>query len=205
MANFRGARLAGFRRQGHVRAMNETRQHMTFNTAAGACGLAWSPAGLTHVQLPEATASAAAAQLSRRARSVPSSAVPDWAEACAARMQAYFEGDVTGFADVALDFTGVSEFEARAYTALRRIGWGEVTRYGALAKALGVPGAARAIGAAMARNPWPLIVPCHRVLAASGKIGGFSARGGAETKRRLLQLERSVAAAAAPDLPGLFD
>jgi methylated-DNA-[protein]-cysteine S-methyltransferase len=109
------------------------------------------------------------------------------------------------FIDIALDFAGIGDFEARAYIALRQTGWGEATSYGALAKVLGEPGAARAVGAAMGRNPWPLIVPCHRVLAASGRIGGFSAPGGTGTKRRMLQLERSNAAAAAPELPGLFD
>jgi methylated-DNA-[protein]-cysteine S-methyltransferase len=120
-------------------------------------------------------------------------------------MRAYFEGAETSFTDVALDLSGISAFNAKIYTALRSIGWGEATSYGALAAAIGEPGAARAIGAAMGANPWPLIVPCHRVLAANGKIGGFSAHGGRATKRRMLQLERIDADGAAPMLPGFTD
>jgi methylated-DNA-[protein]-cysteine S-methyltransferase len=120
-------------------------------------------------------------------------------------MRAYFDGEVIDFSDVALDMGRASAFNAKVYTALRKVGWGQTTTYGALARTLGDPHAARAIGAAMGKNPWPLIVPCHRVLAASGKIGGFSAYGGRATKRHMLQLERADTDGTAPMLPGLFD
>jgi len=176
-----------------------------FDTAAGSCGLAWSPEGLTQVQLPEVTAAATDARLARRSGAPRCDAPPAWIAGIADRMGSYFEGVENDFTDVALDQRGISAFNARVYTALRDFGWGQVTSYGALADAIGEPGAARAIGAAMGANPWPLIVPCHRVLAASGRIGGFSAHGGQDTKRHMLQLERIDADGAAPLLPGLFD
>ena len=94
------------------------------------------------------------------------------------------------FADVRIDLGEPDPFVARVYAAVRRLGWGRTTTYGALARDLGAgPEAARDVGQAMARNPVPLLVPCHRVLAAGGKLGGFSAPGGAATKRRMLALE----------------
>ncbi|MBK8197534.1 MAG: methylated-DNA--[protein]-cysteine S-methyltransferase [Acidobacteria bacterium] len=176
-----------------------------FETDAGPCGLGWSAAGLTQVQLPEASAAETAARLARRSGGTKTDDLPPAIEACVQKMRAYFEGAETDFRDAQLDMRGLGDFQVRVYTALRETGWGEATSYGALAAAVGEPGAARAIGAAMGANPWPLIVPCHRVLAANGKIGGFSAHGGRATKRRMLQLERIDADGAAPELPGLFD
>lgn len=179
--------------------------YVVFKTAAGPCGLAWSPDGLTQVQLPEATPAATEARLARRSGAPPCDAPPAWIAGIADRMRSYFEGVENDFTDVTLDLRGISAFNARVYSALRAFGWGQATSYGALANAISEPGAARAIGAAMGANPWPLIVPCHRVLAASGRIGGFSAHGGQDTKRHMLQLERIDADGAAPLLPGLFD
>jgi methylated-DNA-[protein]-cysteine S-methyltransferase len=176
-----------------------------FDTAIGPCGLAWNTAGLIQVQLPEASEAATEARLGRIASASWSEALPQEISDCEGRMRAYFDGEEIEFADITLDLGGANELTARAYTELRKIGWGQTTSYGALAKKLGKPHAARAIGAAMGKNPWPLIVPCHRVLAASGKIGGFSAYGGRATKRHMLQLERADADGAAPMLPGLFD
>lgn len=184
--------------------MLAARYHL-FETEAGLCGLGWNDAGLTQVQLPEETPAATEARLARRSGGTRTNTLPAPVAECAARMRAYFGGAETSFTDVALDLSGVSAFNAKIYTALRAVGWGEATSYGALAAATGDPGAARAIGAAMGANPWPLIVPCHRVLAANGKIGGFSAHGGRATKRRMLQLERIDADGAAPEIPGLFD
>jgi methylated-DNA-[protein]-cysteine S-methyltransferase len=94
---------------------------------------------------------------------------------------------------VRVDYGRLGEFEVRVCEALRRVGPGETTTYGALAAAVGDPGAAQAVGRAMSRNPVPIVVPCHRVLAAGGRIGGFSAYGGTITKARLLDLEGAVA------------
>lgn len=179
--------------------------YCVFETPAGTCGLAWSADGLTQVQLPEETPVATEARIAHRSGAPRCHDPPAAVSGIAQRMCAYFNGAEIDFADVVLDMRGLSDFNAKTYTALRAFGWGQVTSYGALAKAIGDPGGARAIGAAMGANPWPLIVPCHRVLAASGKIGGFSAHGGRETKRHMLQLERIDADGAAPLLPGIFD
>ena len=93
------------------------------------------------------------------------------------------------FSQVPVDLAGQDAFFAQIYDALRRVGWGGTTTYGALAKEVGGPRKARDVGEAMAKDPAPLIIPCHRVLAAGGKIGGFSAPGGSKTKARMLELE----------------
>ena len=105
-------------------------------------------------------------------------------------VQRYFAGEEVDFSDVPLDLDGQEAFFKDIYAATRRLGWGQTTTYGALAKELGRgPEAARDVGQAMAKNPVPLIIPCHRVLAAGGKVGGFSAPGGAASKIRMLELE----------------
>ncbi len=103
----------------------------------------------------------------------------------------YFAGEQIDFSDMTLDLTGQDDFYREIYAAARRVGYGETTTYGTLAKAIGRTDweAAREVGQAMAKNPVALFIPCHRVLAASGKIGGFSAPGGAETKAKMLELE----------------
>jgi methylated-DNA-[protein]-cysteine S-methyltransferase len=102
----------------------------------------------------------------------------------------YFAGEQIDFSNVRLDLEGQDAFFKQVYAATRRVGWGRTTTYGTLAKELGVgPERARDVGEAMAKNPVPLIVPCHRVLAAGGKVGGFSAPGGSGAKVRMLELE----------------
>ncbi|WP_035616804.1 methylated-DNA--[protein]-cysteine S-methyltransferase [Hyphomonas johnsonii] len=176
-----------------------------FDTAIGACGLAWTDAGIISVQLPEASEAATEARLGRTCAAAWTDALPRDIAACGEGMQRYFSGEAVDFSDVTLDTRRINAFRASVYDALRKVMWGETTSYGALARDIGDPGAARAIGAVMGKNPWPLVVPCHRVLAASGKIGGFSAFGGRATKRLMLQLEKCDADGAAPMLPGLFD
>jgi methylated-DNA-[protein]-cysteine S-methyltransferase len=104
-------------------------------------------------------------------------------------IQRYSEGIKIDFSEVTLDFSGIGPFNCRIYQELRRVSWGQTTTYGNLAQNINAPGFARAVGTAMSRNPWPVIVPCHRVVAAAKGIGGFSAFGGAATKLRLLRLE----------------
>jgi methylated-DNA-[protein]-cysteine S-methyltransferase len=108
--------------------------------------------------------------------------------ACAA-ITALLRGDAKDLSHLVLDFTGVPPFHQRVYVAARKIPCGETRSYGDLAAELGSPGAARAVGQAMRKNPFAIIVPCHRVLAAGGKLGGFTANGGALTKRRMLEIE----------------
>ena len=161
-----------------------------FATAMGFCAIAWSDAGVMRFQLPVKSAEAAERLIKRRAFGAEPGAPPEDVAAIVAAAKRYFEGEETDFSHVRLDLAGEDEFFSRIYDALRRVGWGRTTTYGALAKEVGAGReAARDVGEAMARNPTPLIIPCHRVLAAGGKIGGFSAPGGSTTKMRMLALE----------------
>ena len=161
-----------------------------FDTPIGSCGLAWSEAGLTGVQLPEATPEQTAARLTRHgAQLVDEGDAPPHVAAVMAALREFLAGKPTCFGDVTLDMSRHSAFERAAYEALRKVSWGQTITYGDLARSLGQSGAARAIGMAMGRNSWPLIVPCHRVLGANGWLGGFSAPGGAVTKKALLERE----------------
>jgi|SRR5579863_1821499 len=164
--------------------------YLIFETASGFCGLAWSEKGVTRFQLPVKTAEAAERLLLRRARGAEPGAAPREIAATIAAVKRYFAGEEVDFSDVALDLADQGPFFKQIYEAARRVGWGRATTYGALAKELGAgPEAARDVGEAMAKNPVALIIPCHRVLAAGGKIGGFSAPGGSATKQRMLELE----------------
>ncbi len=161
-----------------------------FEVTGGFCGIAWSGAGITRLCLPTRGAAAATQMLLRRAPdSTPATPPPEIAEIIGT-VERYFRGERVDFSSARLEIGGQGDFQQRIYQALRKIGWGQTTTYGALAKELGAgPQAARDVGEAMARNPVPLIIPCHRVLAAGGKVGGFSAPGGADTKMRMLELE----------------
>jgi methylated-DNA-[protein]-cysteine S-methyltransferase len=171
--------------------MSETTQrYHVFETAMGFCAIVWSDAGIARFQLPVRSAEAAERLMKRRALDAEPGAPPDEVFAVVSAAKRYFAGEETDFSHVRLDLGEEDALFARIYEALRRVGWGRTTTYGALAKEVGAPReAARDVGEAMARNPAPLIIPCHRVLAAGGKIGGFSAPGGATTKIRMLELE----------------
>ena len=158
-----------------------------FDTALGLFGIGWTDAGLARVQLPGLEAADLALRLNRHG-AVPGE--PGRAmTALMDQIEDYAEGDAVEFSDVPLDLGGVPAFHRKAYAALRSCGWGQTTSYGALARALGDATLARAVGQAMGANPMPLIIPCHRVLASTGKAGGFSAPGGAQAKLRMLALE----------------
>ncbi|HEX9169429.1 MAG TPA: methylated-DNA--[protein]-cysteine S-methyltransferase [Roseiarcus sp.] len=171
--------------------MSQAQQnYQTFETAMGFCAIAWRERGVTRFQLPVKSANAAERLIKRRASGADPAIPPEDVAAIVAAAKRYFEGEETEFSHVRLDLAGGDEFFSRIYDALRRVGWGRTTTYGALAKELGAGReAARDVGEAMAKNPAPLIIPCHRVLAAGGKIGGFSAPGGSKTKMRMLELE----------------
>jgi methylated-DNA-[protein]-cysteine S-methyltransferase len=171
--------------------MPASKQHSrVFKTARGFCGIAWSDAGITAFRLPVNTPEAAERLLRRRVPDAEPGTPPTEVVRAISATQAYFEGEEVDFSRFQLDLGQQSDLFDRIYTAVRGLRWGETTTYGALAKALGVgPEAARDVGQAMAHNPVPLIIPCHRVLAAGGKIGGFSAPGGAASKARMLELE----------------
>ncbi len=165
-------------------------RHHIFETAMGFCAIAWSEEGVARFQLPTKSAEAADRLIKRRAEGAQPAAPPEDIAAVVAAAKRYFSGEETDFSEVRLDLSDENAFFRRIYEALRRVRWGGTTTYGALAKEVGAGReAARDVGEAMARNPVPLIIPCHRVLAAGGKIGGFSAPGGASTKMRMLELE----------------
>jgi methylated-DNA-[protein]-cysteine S-methyltransferase len=172
-----------------------------FDTAIGTCGLAWSNAGVRRLQLPEPDRNATERRLIAGTGATRPERVPEEIADAIGLLQQYFEGNAADLGDVALDLDRTSPFHRRIYAATRTIGWGRTASYGDLARQVGSPGAARAVGQAMARNPVPIIVPCHRVLASGGKVGGFSAYGGVVTKERLLALEGVGPASSAPRLP----
>jgi methylated-DNA-[protein]-cysteine S-methyltransferase len=159
-----------------------------FDTAIGRCGLAWGPGGIVGVQLPEPAGADRARLLQRFPDAVEGEPPPEILE-IVGRLQAHLEGGVVDLDSIELDQGGVPEFDRRVYELTRAIPRGETRTYGEIAAALGDPGAARAVGQALGRNPFPIVVPCHRVLAAAGRPGGFSAHGGVATKRRLLAIE----------------
>ena len=165
-------------------------QYFLFETAVGFCGIAWNQVGITRLRLPARNAEAAARTLLRRASGVGTGTPTAEVGEAIAAVKRYFAGEKTDFSSFTLDLNDQDPFFQRIYAAARQVGWGQTTTYGALAKQLGVgPEAARDVGQAMASNPVALIIPCHRVLAAGGKLGGFSAPGGSSAKARMLALE----------------
>jgi methylated-DNA-[protein]-cysteine S-methyltransferase len=177
-------------------------RYQLFDTALGTCGLAWNAAGVTRVQLPERDAAATEARLRRRPAE-PDTTPPPEIVAAIDRLRRYATGERIDFQQLPLDMGGLGDFEIAIYRTLRAVPYGTTTTYGALAAAIREPTAARAVGVAMARNPWPVVVPCHRVLAAKQEIGGFSAFGGTATKAKLLALEGVALDNGQPMLPGL--
>jgi methylated-DNA-[protein]-cysteine S-methyltransferase len=173
------------------------------DTKLGPVGIAWSAKGVCRLQLPEATRAATERRLIGRGMDAVESEPPPEIARVIADVRRYFLGERVDFTDAPLDLSGVSTFHRKIYEATLRVGWGETTTYGALAKAADAPDAARAVGQAMGRNPIPLIIPCHRVLASGGKPGGFSAFGGRVTKDRMLALEGVCLGSGAPRIPGL--
>lgn len=160
-----------------------------FDTAIGVCGIAWGPRGIVGVQLPEADARAMRERMRRRFPDLPEQEAPPEVQAATAAIRALMDGERRDLAEVVLDLEGVSDFHRRVYEITRRIGPGHVRTYGDIAAELGDKGLARAVGQALGHNPFAPVVPCHRVLGAGGKPGGFSAHGGAASKLRMLAIE----------------
>jgi methylated-DNA-[protein]-cysteine S-methyltransferase len=165
-------------------------RYAIFDTALGFAGIGWTDAGINRFQLPASSAASAERLMQKRDPAArPDTPPPAVAEAIAA-VKRYFAGEEVDFSGVQLDLDGQDAFFKRIYAAARRVGWGNTTTYGSIAKELGAgPEGARDVGQAMAHNPIGLIIPCHRVLAAGGKLGGFSAPGGGNAKLRMLALE----------------
>lgn len=175
-----------------------------FPTALGHCGIAWgTDARITGVQLPEATEAATRLCMQRRYPGCVGVAAPEPIVQAIAAITALLAGHPTEPVDLTqlnLDMTGVPPFYQRVYALSRQIPPGETLTYGELARQLGEPGAARAVGQALGANPFAPVVPCHRILAAHSGGGGFSAPGGLATKLRMLQIEKARFGG-----PGLFD
>ncbi|BEP35532.1 methylated-DNA--[protein]-cysteine S-methyltransferase [Variovorax sp. V59] len=161
-----------------------------FETAIGTCALAWGPRGLVGVQLPEENGAAGTrARMRRRFPALPEADPPESAQGAIAAIQGLLRGESDDLSDIVLDMGAVSEFHQRIYAIARRIPPGQTRTYGEIAAELGDKGLSRAVGQAMGHNPFAPVVPCHRVLAAGNKPGGFSAGGGALTKLRMLDIE----------------
>ena len=172
-----------------------------FDTPIGPCGLVWGGHGLVGTLLPESTEAATRARLRRRFAGARELAPPADAAQLIERIRGLLQGRPDDLLDIALDLRAVPAFHARVYAIARRIRPGATRTYGEIAIELGEAQAARAVGQALGANPFPIIVPCHRLLAAGSKAGGFSAPGGTRTKLRLLEIEGALLGGS----PGLFD
>jgi methylated-DNA-[protein]-cysteine S-methyltransferase len=189
----------------------QSTHHHLFDTAIGECGVAWNPRGLCGVQLPEKDRGQTELRLAVKCHSTSAAEVPPWIQSLISDIQRYLAGQPMDFSAITVDLGGVDDFRQKLYAALRGIGFGCTTTYGELARQLGSTDweGARDVGEAMGKNPMPVVIPCHRVLAAGGKLGGFSAYGGTTTKQKLLALEgvsldkSSPREPAPPRLPGL--
>lgn len=172
-----------------------------FDTAIGECGLAWGAEIVTGVQLPAGSAARTRSRMHARFPGMAEAEAPPWVQAINERIRNLLAGQQDDLADVPLDLEAVPPFHRRVYELSRAIPPGKVLTYGEVARQLGEPGASRAVGQALGHNPFAPVVPCHRILAAGGRSGGFSADGGARTKLRMLEIEGAVLGAG----PGLFD
>ena len=160
-----------------------------FDTAVGRCAIAWGRNGIVGLNLPERDDRALRARIRTRYPEAQEVAAPREITLVVEAVQRLLTGQEHDLSTVALDMSAVPDFDRRVYAATRAIRPGQTLTYGDIATRLGDPDLSRAVGQALGRNPFAIIVPCHRVLAAGGKPGGFSAIGGVETKRRLLEIE----------------
>ena len=163
-------------------------------TALGFVGIVWNDSGLTRLCLFDSNRASVERRLERLEPGAPEPALrdepmPAWVATLVAGIRAYAEGEEIDFSGVPVDLTDVDDFRRAIYDAARALAFGETTTYGELARRAGHPGLPRETGQALGSNPVPLVIPCHRILAAGGKIGGFSAPGGAAAKERMLALE----------------
>jgi methylated-DNA-[protein]-cysteine S-methyltransferase len=162
-----------------------------FDTGVGPCGIAWRGDAVVGTALPGPGGGTPRLHLERRFPGAEERETPEFVRQAIRRVVRLLEGEPVDFADVRLSLDGAAPFERKVYTEALAIPQGETRTYGELARAIGEAGAVRAVGRALGRNPIPIIIPCHRILAADGRSGGFSAPGGVSTKMRLLQIERA--------------
>ena len=171
-----------------------------FETAIGHCGIVWSERGVAGVQLPERNEQATRNRILRRFAAARETMPSGGLQRAIADIVALLGGEPRDLTHVTIDIDGVADFNRRVYAIARTVPPGATLSYGEIAERLGDKNLARDVGQALGQNPIPIIVPCHRVLAAGGKVGGFSAPGGVVTKLRLLTIE-----GAQPSGPTLFD
>jgi methylated-DNA-[protein]-cysteine S-methyltransferase len=178
-----------------------------FGTPIGTCAIAWSDYGVAGLQLPEASERATRARMKKRFPEAAEIPPPREVQSHIDAVLALLRGEASALEQVELDVEGVPPFHRLVYEVTREIPPGATLSYGEVAARAGSPGAARAVGQALRKNPFAIVVPCHRVLAAGGKVGGFTANGGVDTKRKLLALERAREAALETPTPAaeLFD
>lgn len=163
-----------------------------FETALGWMGVTWSATGIAAVQTPDRDRDATMRRLLRRlpeTQPVETDDLPDMIKSAIDLLSRYAAGETIDFNALPLDLAGSDAFNLDIYRAARGLAFGDTVTYGELARRAGHDGMARETGKALGENPIPIIVPCHRIVAAGGKLGGFSAPGGARTKERLLALE----------------
>lgn len=172
-----------------------------FETPIGVCCIAWGERGLVGVALPGADESETRARMRKRHPDLAETAPPPKVRDAIKAILALLNGEKRTLQEIDLDDAGVPDFHKRVYDLARAIPPGETLTYGQVAEKLNSPGAARAVGAALGANPWPIVVPCHRILGAGGKTGGFSAPGGTTTKMSMLNIE----GAKLTTKPQLFD
>ena len=173
-----------------------------FDTKIGSCGIAWNDAGIFCTQLPEGDEARSRARFLQRVPGACETAPPPEVQAVIGRIVALLDGAKgDDFTDIALDMGRLPEFNRAVYAIARKIQPGETITYGDIARQLGGVQLSRDVGQAMGKNPFPIIVPCHRVLAAGAKPGGFSARGGTATKLKMLAIEGAYV----NHTPSLFD
>ena len=169
-----------------------------FDTPIGTCSLVWQDDKIVGLRLPEASPTATRSRVKGRWRDAEEKTPPAPMQKVIDRVLSLLAGEAVDLSDVPLDFGGAPEFHQRAYAVARTIPPGETMTYGEIAKRLGAPQESREVGQAMGKNPVAIIMPCHRVLGADGKMGGFSANGGVATKRHILEIEGAAAVSAGP-------
>jgi methylated-DNA-[protein]-cysteine S-methyltransferase len=172
-----------------------------FDTAIGRCGIAWGERGINAVQLPMPSEQKTRARIRQRFGDIAEVAPPANVQAAIARIIKLLDGKPDDLTDIALDLDGIPEFDRGVYDIARTIPPGKTMTYGDIARRLGGVELSRDVGQALGHNPCPIVVPCHRVLAAGGKPGGFSANGGVATKLKMLAIEGALV----NHTPSLFD
>lgn len=176
-----------------------TESFTLFDTPIGSCTIVWAGERITGSALPAPLTERLADLVARRHTGAGEAAPPPFVAEAIAGIVALLSGAPRDLMEIPLDLSGIGDFERRIYAIARGIPPGETRTYGEIARELGDIALSRGVGQALGRNPFPIVVPCHRILAAGGRTGGFSAPGGVDTKFRILEIERAHAA-----VPSLF-